>query len=99
MGRGNDSLLRGLGHMTKMTATPIYVKNPLKIFFSGTKGPMSLGLDMQHWRFGPNKVCSNDDLGLTLIIFTARSNLLPYAFIWENIHSGKMLESHLIQET
>ena len=33
-----------LGHMTKMAATPIYGKNPSKIFFSGTKGPMTLGL-------------------------------------------------------
>ena len=26
------------GHMTKMTATTIYGKNPLNILFSGTKG-------------------------------------------------------------
>ena len=36
-------------HMTKMAATPMYGKTPLKIFFSGTKGPMALGLGMQHW--------------------------------------------------
>ena len=29
------------------------------------------------------QVCSNDDLGLTLTYFTARSNLVPYAFIWK----------------
>ena len=58
----------GLGHMTKMAATPIYGKNPLKIF-SGTKGPMTLGLGMQHWGLGPNKVSSNDDLGLTLTFY------------------------------
>ena len=34
------------GHMTKMATTPIYGKNPLNILFSGTKRPMSLGLDM-----------------------------------------------------
>ena len=34
------------GHMTKMTATPIYGKNPLKIFFSGTRRPVTLGLGM-----------------------------------------------------
>ena len=41
MGRGNKILLGGggfLGHMTKMVAMPIYDKNPLKVFFSGTKG-------------------------------------------------------------
>ena len=78
----------GLGHMTKVAATPIHVygKNPLNIFFSGTKGQMTLGLGMQQWRPGPRKICSNDDLGLTLTFFTARSNLHPYAFIWENIY-------------
>ena len=34
------------GHMTKMAATPIYGKNPLKIFFSRTRRPMILGLGM-----------------------------------------------------
>ena len=34
----------GPGHMTKMAATPIYGKNPLKIFFSRTRRPMTLGL-------------------------------------------------------
>ena len=33
------------GHMTKMAATPIYGKNPLKIF-SRTRRPMTLGLGM-----------------------------------------------------
>ena len=32
------------GHMTKMVTTPIYGKNPLNIFFSGTKRLMALGL-------------------------------------------------------
>ena len=34
------------GHMTKMATKPIYGKNILKIFFSGTKTPMTLGLTM-----------------------------------------------------
>ena len=29
------------------------------------------------------QVCSNDDTGLTLTYFTGRSNLVPYAFVWE----------------
>ena len=29
------------------------------------------------------EVCSNDDPKLTLTYFTARSNLIPYAFVWE----------------
>ena len=28
--------------------------------------------------------CSNDDPGLTLTYFTARSNLFPFIFVWEN---------------
>ena len=34
------------GHMIKMTATPIYGKIPLKIFFSRNRRPMTLGLGM-----------------------------------------------------
>ena len=34
------------GHMTKMATTPIYGKNHLKIFFSRTRRPMTLGLGM-----------------------------------------------------
>ena len=34
------------GHMTKMATTPIYDKNPVNIFFSGTKRPMALVLGM-----------------------------------------------------
>ena len=32
------------GHLTKMATMPIYDKNPLNVFFSGTKRPMALGL-------------------------------------------------------
>ena len=34
------------GYMTKMAATPIYGKNPSKIFFSGTGGQISRKLGM-----------------------------------------------------
>ena len=44
---GTKACSNGLGHMTKMTAMPIYGKN-LKNFFSGTKRPMTLKLGMQH---------------------------------------------------
>ena len=61
----------------------------LKIFFSGTKRPMTLKLGMQHWVLEYYQVCSNDDPGLTLTYFTARSNLVPYAFVWEK---GKTMD-------
>ena len=44
--------------------------------------PMTLNVGMQQvLRY--YQVCSNDDPGLTLTYFTARSNLAPYAFVWE----------------
>ena len=42
------------GHMTRMATMPIYGKNTLNIFFSGTKRPLALGL-----------VCSIGDVGPT----------------------------------
>ena len=57
----------------------------LKIFFSGTKGPMTLKLGMQHLlKYAEYyQVCSNDDPLFTLTSFMARSNLVPYAFVLE----------------
>ena len=44
---------------------------------------------MQHRVLKYYQVCSNDDPGLTLTYFTARSNLVPYAFVWEK---GKIMD-------
>ena len=44
---------------------------------------MTLKLGMQHFVLKYYKVYSNDDLGLTLTYFMARSNFFPYAFVWE----------------
>ena len=43
---GRKVCSRHLGHMTNMAATPIYGKNPSKIFFSRTGGPISTKLGM-----------------------------------------------------
>ena len=40
-------------------------------------------LSVQHKVFEYYQVCSNDDPGLTLTYFTAKSKLVPYAFVWE----------------
>ena len=40
-------------------------------------------LGMQHWVLKYYQVYSNDDSELTLIYFTTRSNLVPYAFVCE----------------
>ena len=44
---------------------------------------------MQHRVHKYYQVCSNDDPGLILTYFTARLNLLPYAFVWE---TGKTMD-------
>ena len=44
---------------------------------------MILKVGMQHRVLKYYEICSNDDLGLTLTYFTARSNLVHYAFVWE----------------
>ena len=70
------------GHMTKLAAMPIYGKN-LKNLLLRTKRPMTLKLGMHHQVLEYYQVCSNDDPVLTLTYFTARSNLVPYAFVWD----------------
>ena len=67
---------------------PIYGKN-LKKSSLEPKRPMTLNVDMHHWVRKYYLVCSNDDPGLILTYFRARSNLVPYAFIWEK---GKTLD-------
>ena len=80
---GTKVCSNGPGHMTKMATMAIYGKNLKKIFFSGTNRPMTLNLGMHHRVLEYYQICSNDDPGLTLTYFTARSNLVPYAFVWE----------------
>ena len=43
---GTKVFINGPGHMTKMAAMPIYGKNPSKIFFSRTGGPIFTKLGM-----------------------------------------------------
>ena len=50
---------------------------------------MILKLGMKHWGLKLYKVYINDDPELTLTYFTARSNLVPYAFVWEK---GKTMD-------
>ena len=50
---------------------------------------MILKVDMQHCVLKYYQACSNDDPGLTLTYFTARSNFVPFAFVWKE---GKTME-------
>ena len=52
---------------------------------------MILKLGLQHQGLKLYKICINDETGLTLTYFTARSNLVAYTFEW-----GKVLQSHLM---
>ena len=79
--------------MTKMAATPIYGKNPSKIFFSRTGGLISTKLGMYHRGLLHIIVCSNDEAGVTLTYFTTRSNLVTLAFLLENVKTVDFSES------
>ena len=48
-----------------------------------------LEIGMQHRVLKYYQIPSNDDPGLTLTYFTAKSNLVSYAFIWEK---GKTMD-------
>ena len=65
--------INNTGHMTKMAAMPIYGKNPSKIFFSGTCGPISTKLGMKHQWLKYYNVYINHDPVMTLTYFTTRS--------------------------
>ena len=71
------------GHLTEMAAMPIYDNNLKQIFFSGTKRLETLNLGMHHLVLEYYQFCSNDNPGLTMTYFTARSNLVPFAFVRE----------------
>ena len=80
--------------MTKMTAMPIYDKNPSKIFFSESNGLISMKLGVKHRRLKYYNVSINHDPVMTLTQFMARSTWLAYAFEW-----GKLLKCHLKGKT
>ena len=63
--------LHDTGHMTKLTAMPIYGKNPIE-----TSGPFSSKFGVWHRGLLTSIVCSNDDPELTLTYFTARLNFV-----------------------
>ena len=44
------------------------------------------------------QICPNDDPGLNLTYFTARSTLVPYAFIWEKIKTMDFSETIVVYD-
>ena len=59
---------------------------------------MTLKLGIQHRVLEYYHVCSNDDPGLTLNYFTARSNLVPYAFVWERVKQWIFSETIVVSD-
>ena len=71
--------------MTKMVTTSIYGKKLSNILFSRTSGLISTKLGMYHWGLRLIIVCSNYNPGTTLTCFTAMSNCVTYAFLYEKV--------------
>ena len=59
---------------------------------------MTLKVCMQHWALEYYQICSNDDPGLSLTYFMARSILVPYAFVWEKVKTMDFLETIIIYD-
>ena len=55
--------------------------------------------DLESWYAASGaRVCSNDDPELTLTYFTARSNLVPYAFVWEKVEKIDFSETIVVYD-
>ena len=65
-----------------MAAMPIYSKKTLKIFFSRTEAALGLNPCTNHRGREVYQNCEIDGRTLMFDLFAARSNLLPYAFVW-----------------
>ena len=83
------------GQPAKMAAIVIYGRNLSKIFCTGTSWPISTKTWSVASETLPIIVCSNDDPGVTLTYFTARSNLVIQAFLLENGTSSPKGVAHL----
>ena len=97
MGWGNKNLLNGADHMTKMATMPIYGKNLKKNLL--LQDPKIDDFETWYAALGARVLsqdCSNDDPGLTLTYFTAMSNLVPYAFVWEKCKTMDFSETILV---
>ena len=53
---------------------------------------------MQHLVHDYYPFCSNDDPALTLTYFTARSNLVPYVFVWEKGETMNFSETIVVYD-
>ena len=91
---GQQNLLNGAGHMTKMAVMPIYGKNPKQILL--LQNPKVDDLETWYAALGAGVLsqdCSNDDPGLTLTI-------LRQCQIWSlMLLYGKNVKQWIFSET
>ena len=81
------------GHMAKIASRPIYGKKALNNhLLRNQKADDKLG--MRHRVLRYNRICSNDDTGLTLTIFMTWPNLFPNASALVKIYAAY---SHVFQ--
>ena len=59
---------------------------------------MTLTRGMQHQVLEYYQVCSSDIPSLTLTYLMARSNLIPYAFVWEKIETMDFSETIVVYD-
>ena len=59
---------------------------------------MTLNLSIQHRVLEYYHICSNDDPGLTLTYFMARSNLVPYGFVREKSKTRDFSENIVVYD-
>ena len=59
---------------------------------------MTLKICMQHRVLEYYQICSNDDPGLTLTYFMARSNLFRCAFVWEKVKTKDFSETIVVYD-
>ena len=96
MGRGNVRLFAASGSHDQDGRHAYYymVKTLQKSSSPEPAGRFSRNnLGMYHRGLQPITVCSNDDPGVTLTYFTARSNFVIRAFLWEKVKTVDFSET------
>ena len=88
LGRGNESLYKCQVTWPRWPPCPYMVKTFKNLLLQNQK---SYDLETWHVALGTQVLQNyiNEDPGLTLTYFTARSNLVLYAFVWEK---GKTMD-------
>ena len=70
------------------------IKTLKNLLLLNRTGDEQLQLGIQHWVLELYQIPSNDDPGLTLTYFTASSNLVLYAFVWEKVKTMDFVRNY-----